>query len=242
MIFDPTDGGRDLHRHGLKAAAEVAKEVRPPRRFLKPNNFAEYAPFYAAANIRDNARVNKFFEATYKTNRYSLPSKFACRDAILEIFHDRIRILVDNVLVAEHQRLFGKHEASLDPVHFIDVLSFKHRAVARAEVFRNAGFHESLQSLLNGYVENDPASAGKRFMRVVGLLEHHTMQDVVLAVQAAAQRGTDDPAAIALILQQESSPYQAAEPLHVAPGTRGCARPEPNLNSYDIEELKEYTQ
>ena len=50
MIFDPTDGGRDLHRDGLKRVAEIAKEVRPPRRFLQPTSFAEYAPFYAAAN------------------------------------------------------------------------------------------------------------------------------------------------------------------------------------------------
>jgi len=50
MIFDPTDGGPDLHRDGLKGVAEIAKEVRPPRRFLQPTDFAEYAPFYAAAN------------------------------------------------------------------------------------------------------------------------------------------------------------------------------------------------
>jgi hypothetical protein len=49
-----------------------------------------------------------------------------------------------------------------------------------------------LQTLLNGYVENDPASAGKRFMRVVTLLEDHPMHDLVNAVVAAAQRGTDE--------------------------------------------------
>lgn len=191
--------------------------------------------------IRDNVRINKFFEVTYKTNRYSVPSKFAYRDATIEIFHDHIRIVVDDVLVAEHERLFGKHDAILDPVHFIDQLSFKHRAVARAEVFRNPRFHRSLQSLLNGYVENDPASAGKRFMRVIALLEHHSMQDLLRAVETATQRGTNDPAAIALILQQETHPYHAAEPLHVAPGIRGCSRPVANLDSYDIKDLKEHT-
>jgi hypothetical protein len=65
MIFDPTDGGPDLHRDGLKGVGEIAKEVRPPRRFLQPTNFAEYAPFYAAANSRkgdcwDNAVVESF--------------------------------------------------------------------------------------------------------------------------------------------------------------------------------------
>jgi transposase len=192
--------------------------------------------------IRDNARINKFSEVTYKTNRYSVPSKFAHRDAIVEIFHDRIRVIVDSVLVAEHQRAFGKRDAVLDPVHFIDLLSFKHRAVVRAEVFRHRRFHQSLRSLLNSYVENDPVSAGKRFMRVVALLEHHPMQDLVCAVEAAGQRGTDDPAAIALVLQQQTRPYQAAEPLHVNPGAGGSVRPVSNLQSYDVGSLKEYAQ
>ncbi len=138
-----------------------------------------------ATCIRDTVRINKFFEVTYKTNRYSVPSKFAHRDAVIEIFHDRIRVVVDGVLIAEPERVFGKHEAILDPLHFVDLLTFKHRAVVRAEVFRHRRFHHSLQSLLNGYVENDPASAGKRFMRVVTLLEDHPMHDLVNAVIAA---------------------------------------------------------
>lgn len=192
--------------------------------------------------IRDNVRINKFAEATYKTNRYSVPSKFVHRDAIIEIFHDRIRIVVDTILVAEHERAFGKHEAILNPVHFIDLLSFKHRAVVRAEVFRHRSFHHSLRSLLNGYVENDPAGAGKRFMRVVILLERYAMQELVDAVEAAAQRGTDDPAAIELILQQQTHAYYAADPLDLAPGTRGSVRPIFNLNSYNVNELKEHSQ
>ena len=195
-----------------------------------------------ATCIRDTVRINKFFEVTYKTNRYSVPSKFAHRDAVIEIFHDRIRVVVDGVLVAEPERVFGKHEAILDPLHFVDLLTFKHRAVVRAEVFRHRRFHHSLQSLLKGYVENDPASAGKRFMRVVTLLEDHPMHDLVDAVVAAAQRGTDDPAAIALLLRQEARPYQIVEPLRMTPGTRGGIRPVVNLDSYDINSLKESAQ
>ena len=190
--------------------------------------------------LRDNARINKFAEVTCKTNRYSVPSKFAHRNAIVEIFHDRIRVIVDTLEVAEHERIFGKHEAILDPVHFIDLLSFKHRAVVRAEVFRHRRFDQTLRSLLNAYVENDPANAGKRFMRVIALLEHHAMPELVEAVEAARQRGTDDPAAIALILQQHTRPYQAVEPLHIAPGSLGALRPVTNLHNYDVNALKEH--
>jgi hypothetical protein len=76
-------------------------------------------------------------------------------------------------------------------------------------------------------------------MRVVALLEHHPMQDLVHAVMAATQRGTDDPAAIALLLRQETRPYQAVEPLRMNPGTLGGLRPVVTLDSYDINALKE---
>jgi hypothetical protein len=46
-------------------------------------------------------------------------------------------------------------------------------------------------------------------MRIVALLEHHTMQEVFDAIEASTQGGTDDPAAIALILKQGTQPYNA---------------------------------
>ncbi len=190
--------------------------------------------------VRESVRINKFSEVTYKTNRYSVPSRYAHRDAILEIFHNRIRIIIEgSIPVAEHERCFGRNQAILDPVHFIDLLSFKHRAVVNAEVFRQRSFNATLRALLNGYSEHDPASAGKRFMRVIALLENHSMDDLVDAVAAARQRGTDDPAAIALSLQQGQRPYRDAPPLQLPPGTRGSQRPATDLRAYDTATLTE---
>ncbi len=78
-------------------------------------------------------------------------------------------------------------------------------------------------------------------MRVIALLEHHSMIDLVQAVEAALQRGTDDPAAIALTLRQGQQPYRAAPPLHLEPGTRGSLRPTVDLAPYTITALKEYS-
>lgn len=190
--------------------------------------------------VREPSRINKFAEITHKTNRYSTPSRFAHRAATIEVFHDRLRVVVDTIAVAEHERSFERNEAVLDPVHFIDLLSFKHRAVVRAEVFRQRSFHHALRTLLSSYVESDPFGAGKRFMRVIALLEEHSMNDLVHAVEAAQQRGTDDPAAIALTLRQGQKPYHAAPPLRLDPATRGSERPTVNLALYDITSLKEY--
>jgi hypothetical protein len=167
--------------------------------------------------VRNKVRINRFAEVIYKTNRYSVPAKVAHRDAIIELSSDRIYVFVDTILRAEHEIAFGKHKAILNVVHFIDLLSFEHHGIVLAEVvLRRRRFHHALQSLLNGYVESNPASASKRFMCVIALLEDHTMQEVYDAINASKRSDTDEPAAIALILKQTTRPFDPDDdPLRV---------------------------
>jgi hypothetical protein len=58
--------------------------------------------------------------------------------------------------------------------------------VVLAEVLRGRRFYQSLQSLLNGYVDWNPETASKRFTLVVALLENQTMQEVFNANEACA--------------------------------------------------------
>jgi hypothetical protein len=117
--------------------------------------------------IREYARCS---EATHKTNRYSVPTAYAHQDAVVECYADRVRIVLEREVIAEHPRCLGKHQSILDPLHFLDLLSLKHRAVEHAAVFAHEGFPEPLKSLLRRYVENDRLGAGKNFMRVVSFL------------------------------------------------------------------------
>jgi len=222
---------------GRVGGQSVAERLELERAVLRP-----LPAVLPSTCVRENVRVNKFAEVAYKTNRYSVPTRYAHRDAVLEVFHNRIRVVIDGMDdVAEHERCFGRNQAVLDPLHFIDLLSFKHRAVVRAEVFRQRSFDTTLRALLNTYNDSDPMTAGKRFMRVIALLENHPMDDLVDAVVAARQRGTDDPAAIALALRQGQRPYQEAPPLSMPAGTRGATRPRANLDAYATAALAEVT-
>ena len=151
-----------------------------------------------------NVRITRFAEVIYETNRYSVPSRFAYREATVGICDDLIGVIVDGILVAEHQRALGKRKAILDLVHFIDRLSFLHYGVVLGEVLRRRRFYRSLQSLLNGYADQNPSTASKSFTRVVTLLENHTMQQLYDAIDACARNGTNDPKKIATIIKQTS--------------------------------------
>jgi len=161
------------------------------------------SPLRSTTCLLTNVRITRFAEVIYETNRYSVPSKFAFRGATVGTCDDRIVVIVDGILAAEHRRALGKRAAILDLVHFIDRLSFLHYGVVLAEVLRRRRFYRSLQSLLNSYVDRDPATASKRFARVVTLLEYHTMQQLYDAIDACARKGTD-PKRIATIIKQAS--------------------------------------
>jgi transposase len=226
----------DMHLEKRVSGERIADRFARERNELRP--LPDVLP---ETCIRESIRINKFAEVMYKTNRYSVPTNKSNQDAILEVFHDRIRVIIlGSVMIAEHKRLFTRHEASLDPRHFIGVLSSKTRAVLRAEVFHCKTFDKSLRALLRTYAENDPVNAGKRFMRVISLLEKdYSVQDVADAVDTALRRGTDDPAAIELILRQEERQYHEVPPLELEPGTIGSSRPITNLDAYDVDSLKE---
>jgi transposase len=147
------------------------------------------------------ARANKFAEVTYQTNRYSVPARYAFRDVMLEIYDDRIRVVVDGEAVGEHRRADGRNESVLDPRHYLQLLQHKHRAAERATVLAEGRIPESLTALFARYRERDRDTATKLWMQVVGLLETQSPGDLDAAVRQATAANTDDPAAIAMLLE-----------------------------------------
>ena len=191
------------------------------------------------ACVIETARVTKFAEVRYKTNRYSVPGKYVGRKALIEVFADILRVVVDGDLAAQHQRLFGRDEASLDPMHIIEPLKHKHRAVERAEVFNNDRFPRPLRDYLDRLVKRDRDTAGKQFLRVIELLTRYRLKDIVAAVIAAHDHGVDDPAAIELLLSQNATSPVVALSADELPAAANIAVSTPTLNGYAIADLKE---
>jgi len=191
------------------------------------------------ACVSEHARITKFSELRCRTNRYSVPTRYVGRLATVELFADRIRIVADGELAAEYPRLFERNGDMLDPLHYLDALKHKHRAVERAEVFNNARFPEALRDLLRRLVQRDRDTAGKDFVRVIALLEDHRLSDVVNAVERSAERGVCDPAAIALLLDQ--CPSASPTPLsdEMLPDAAKIDAPQARLDGYVVSELKE---
>jgi transposase len=223
----------DSERRRIDGQA-VAQHLDTERKALRPLPAVLPRPC-----VSEQSRVTKFGDVRYKTNRYSVPSRYVGRSATIEIFADWVRIIVDGELAAQHPRLFGRNDANLDPMHFLDALKHKHRAVERAEVFSNARFPQPLRQLLKRLVRRDRDTAGKQFMRVMELLEMHRLSDIVKAVVRAAELGVEDPAAIALLLIQTTPTASTPLATEILPDAAKITPPQSRLDAYVIADLKE---
>lgn len=192
--------------------------------------------------VRRNARINKFAEVIYETNRYSVPSCWAHRDAVLEVFENRLRIVVGDQAVAEHLRCSGRDQSMLDIRHALDLLSHKHRSVERAAIIAQAHLPEPLLALRERLMVEDRLGAGRAFVAVLRLLETYSCELIAECVAEAMLRGTLDPAAIALLARQRTTPTPAASTLLALRSAQAPQRPQVDLTRYALATLVESDQ
>ncbi len=179
------------------------------------------------------ARVNKFAEVCFERNWYSVPTRWAHRNAVIEVYERRLRIVVDADVVAEHQRGISVGERFLDPRHYVQLLAHKHRAAESALVLSDGRIPDVLRDLFKRYCQNDSRNATKRWTQVLSLLSDVPVAELAQVVTHALARGTDDPDAIALMVEQKRAPAPTrAIRTSALPTAARCEAPVVNLAAY----------
>lgn len=191
------------------------------------------------ACVTHSVRINKFSEVRFECNWYSVPTQYAHRDAFVEVYEDRLRIVVDEN-VFEHRRASGKEQRILDPRHYLELLQQKHRASATAEVLADGRIPDELHTLLEHYQRSGAANATKKWTQVLALLAQAPAELLAQTVTRALARGTDDPAAIALLLRQSMDPPERRRlDLNALPTSARVPAPVVDLQAYATAKLME---
>jgi len=189
--------------------------------------------------VVEAVRINKFAECNYETNRYSVPTRYAHRDAFLEVYEEKIRVIVGAEVVAEHRRHFGKNGRYLDVRHYLELLARKHRAAETALVLSDAQLPMEIRELLERYRASEGSTATKRWTKVLALLAEASVEELAQVITHAIACGTDDPNAIALLLRQRSSKATAVIDEKRLPEAARITTPTPDLNGYALAALME---
>ena len=144
----------------------------------------------------------------FDTNSYSVPTAYAHRQVTVVATVAEVRIVHEDRVVARHPRCWGREQYLFDPVHYLALLERKPGGFDFARPLAKWDLPECFGLLRRRLETDDPTGAGtKVFIRVLRLLEAHSLAQLTDAVEYALDLGIQDPDSIRVILE-----YRADQP------------------------------
>ena len=135
------------------------------------------------------ARVSSTALVRYRTNDYSVPTRYGFQDVVVKGFVDQVVILCGSEEIARHPRCYGEAMFVANPLHYLALIETKPGALDQAAALQGWDLPEVFQHLRH-LLEARMGNKGKReFIQVLRLLEAIPMEVVTLAINEAIHIG-----------------------------------------------------
>lgn len=135
--------------------------------------------------VQELARVSSTCLVSVARNRYSVPCELAGQMVSSRLYPRRVKIVADDIVVADHERLTDKGKTRYDWVHYVPLVHRKPGALRNGAPF--ADLPEALQRLRHGLLRE---SGGDRVMaKVLALVPTAGLEAVLVAVELALESG-----------------------------------------------------
>ena len=201
-------------------------------------------PFLAC--VVEPARVDKQSTVIHNRCRYSVPVRYARQHSRLRIHAERIEILIGDEIVVSHER--GEPgQWRLEFEHYIPLLDRKPGWLESALPFQKVRENPTL-SLLRRELEYRHGECGMRqFIAILQLIEHHTWEVLLAAIERCVHRRVFHEQAVLLELQTQGThienPAQTFSELDLSdrPELAQCGPGLRNLSIYDALLINEQT-
>lgn len=220
----------DLDARTVADGRPVKEAWEQERRHLRP------MPAHPPETCLTVSRVvDKFGLVRQDGVHYSVPIEHAYRAAWAKLYHDHVRIVVRDRVVAEHARSFKVGDKVINPLHVLPLLERKSRAVGEATAIRQWELPEAIGQLryeLRSHTRNPD----REWVQVLQLLENTTEKELEEAVAEAIERGSPRLETIRLLLRHaRQQPTGRAEPVELTrPDLAMIQVAEPSLAAYDV--------
>ena len=134
-------------------------------------------------------RVSSLSLVQYKTNDYSVPVAYGCRDVLVRGYVDEVVIGCGSEVIAKHPRSYELDDFVYDPIHYLPLLEKKTGALDQAAPLQGWDLPEEFGTLRR-LLESRMGRRGKReYVQVLCLLETFSQQEVAKAAKDAIRLG-----------------------------------------------------
>lgn len=117
------------HRHPKQQELTVWEVFEAERSQLRPlaTPFNGYIEHEVRADSTCLVRIDR--------NAYSIDSRYANRHVTLRLYADKVRVISEGALIADHPRLFGRDKTQYNPWHYLSLLERKPGALRNGAPF-----------------------------------------------------------------------------------------------------------
>jgi transposase len=145
-------------------------------------------PFEACHKVA--TRISSQALVRYRTNDYSVPTRYGYRDVLVKGFVDEVAIFCDGAEIARHPRSYEREDYIFEPRHYLALLERKPGALDQAAPLQGWALPKTLGDLRR-LMETRMGKRGKReFIQVLRLTEVFAETIVVAASLEAIRLGT----------------------------------------------------
>jgi transposase len=132
-----------------------------------------------------SCQVNKTSLITVETNQYSVPCSYVGQAVWTKIFVDRVIVLAQNQVIAEHVRSYDRNQMITELDHYLEALLKKPRAVRDAHAFQSSDIPAVFRRFHQNMRQQEGAIGDRKFIRILLLHREIGMEKLTLALEEA---------------------------------------------------------
>jgi transposase len=179
-----------------------------------------------------NAKTNSLSLVRFDRNDYSVPTQYAHREVTAVGSLDRVRIVADSHVIAEHVRDWESENVHYDPVHYLALLERKPNGLDFGKPFERWDLPKGFD-VLRRRLESESGGEGRReFIKVLRLLESHPPHELGKAIDRALAIGAMTVDVIRILLQEGRESPAKIFRLDGRPHLQDHNIPEPHICEY----------
>jgi len=175
-------------------------------------------------------RVSSTCLISYDRNRYSVPCRYAGKLLTLRAYADKLVLISEHHLVAEHPRRFTRDQSYFEPWHYLPVLKHKPGALRNGAPFKDWALPRAMQRLRCRYLKRP--GGDREFVELLLLVQQHDLETVNTACELALAEGTGHLSTVINIVHRLTEQQQPPA-LNVVNYPQITAQPVANCQRYE---------
>jgi transposase len=178
---------KEDHRQVAREAQTIGEAWQQERTALLPLPPSDYE----CCEMK-TVRLTPYSQATFETNRYSVPVNRARREVMVKAYPFVVEIWDGYALLASHPRCYEREQDLFDPLHYLPLLEQRPGAFDYAKPLKQwrkgwpASYHQMLAQLRDKWPEGRGV---QEFVRILMLHQTYTHQQMEQAIGQALHLG-----------------------------------------------------